>query len=288
MKKNYLLILLGVILGFLFSYLLFFHIKTPVIKNRDDIIAPYYEKTALTPPIIKKPKEIIKRKLKIPIIMYHYVEYISDVNDLVKKKLNINPYTFEQELKSLKDNNWQTYFLKDVPDIISGKEKISSKSAILTFDDGYEDFYTVVFPLLKKYQMKGTIYIIYDFIGRKGFLNEKEITEISKSSLVEIGSHTLDHVYLKSLPISVQKKQIFESKKKLEEQFNIKIETFAYPYGAFTEDTIDLVKQASYSAGVSVIPGAIQSGDNLFFLKRLRAGIFSGANISKILENYNK
>lgn len=145
--------------------------------------------------------------------MYHYVEYVKDVKDTIRKSMDINPYTFEQELKSLKSNGWRTYFVRDIPNILSGEIKIGSRSAVLTFDDGHEDFYTDVFPLLKKYQMKATIYVIYDFIGGKDFLTKEQLQEIAKSNLVEIGSHTLDHLSLKNLPILVQEKQIFDSKR---------------------------------------------------------------------------
>jgi len=288
--KKYLFILFGILLGIFFSYLFHLFLKKPpaIIKRGEEIIAPYYEKKSFTiPSELKVEKKVKEKKLKIPIIMYHYVEYITDINDLVKKRLDINPYTFEQELNSLKNNGWQTYFIKDIPDIISEKTKISSQSVVLTFDDGYEDFYSVVFPLLKKYQLKATIYLIYDFIGRKGFLTKQEVEEIVKSGLVEIGSHTLNHYYLKYLPTSTQRKQISESKKKIEDDFGIKVSTFAYPYGAFSQETINLVKEASYSAAVSVIRGAYQSKNNLFYLSRIRAGIF-GNNISQLLEKYNK
>jgi len=71
--------------------------------------------------------------------------------------------------------------------------------------------------------MKATIYIIVDFIGRRGFMNEKEIKEVLDSGLVELGSHTLDHLYLKLTPESTARKQIFESKKILEEKFKVKV-----------------------------------------------------------------
>lgn len=255
-------------------------------------IAPYYEQEEF-----KLPQEIVNRAtasattvpiMKIPIIMYHYVEYVKDINDLVRKKLNINPYLFEGQMKSLEEAGFKTYFVKDVPDILNGKIGLSSKSAILTFDDGYEDFYTVVFPILKKYQLRATAYIIYDFIGRKGFMNEKEINEILASDLVEIGSHTLDHLYLKLVPESTARKQIFESKQKLEERFRIKIMTFAYPYGAFTQETVNLVKEAGYIAAVTVIPGMQQSEQNLFYLSRVRPGIFTPQTIVQVIENYKK
>jgi len=282
------------ILGFVFALILFLFIRKEKEKtfnnfnNHLKIEAPYYDKKVFQLPKELEKKASVSATLKIPIIMYHYVEHIKDVEDLVKKRLDINPDLFEGHLKALKEASYKTYFVREIPDILEGKIEYSSHSAVLTFDDGYEDFYTVVFPLLKKYQMKATIYIIVDFIGRRGFMNEKEIKEVLDSGLVELGSHTLDHLYLKLTPETVARKQIFESKKVLEEKFKVKVETFAYPYGAFSEKTIDLVKEAGYKAAVSVIPSMIQSKENLFYLSRIRPGIFTPKTIIKVIENYKK
>lgn len=281
----------GVVIGILTTSLFFIilnaHNRYTNNKINNLIIAPYYEKSVfIKPTAFEAEAASPSAQIKIPILMYHYVEYVQDINDFIRKRLDINPYVFEKQLKTLKENNFHTYFVKDISDILDGKILYSSKSAILTFDDGYEDFYTVVFPLLKKYQIKATLYVVNNFIGRRGFLNKKQIEELIDSDLVEIGSHTLDHTYLKFISKSLVYKEIFESKKNLEKTFAINVKTFAYPYGAFTKETEELVKEASFSAAVSVIHGVLQSRENLFYLSRLRAAYFTGSEMVKLLESY--
>ena len=209
---------------------------------------------------------------KIPIVMYHYVEYITDKNDTMRVKMNTNPYFFERQLSSLNNNHSKTYFVRDVPDILNNTINYSSDSAILTFDDGYADFYNVVYPLLKKYQIKATVYVINNYIGRFGFLNEAQIKEMLNSGLVELGAHTLDHLYLKTISDKVAIDQVVESKKKLEKQFGVTVATFAYPYGAFNKQTVEIVRDAGFVAAVSVIPGTVQSIDNIYYMYRIRPG----------------
>lgn len=259
-----------------------------IIAKQDSIVAPYYKKSALEFPIKLTEKGSENNKIKIPIVMYHYVEYVKDDGDLIRKRLDIAPSQFEGHLRSLRNANYETYFVKDVPEILNGSIHYSTQSAILTFDDGYEDFYTDVFPLLKKYHMRATLYIIYDFIGRKGFLNEKQIRELIESDLVEIGSHTLDHIYLKQAPKKFADKQIIHSKYNFETQFGIKIYSFAYPYGVFNSDNIESVKKAGYTAAVSVISGVMQSKDNLFFLSRIRPELFTPQTMIQTIEKMNK
>ena len=200
----------------------------------------------------------------------------------------MSPYYFDLQMKAFKDAGYETYFVKDVPKILSGDLKVGSRSAVLTFDDGYRDFYSIVLPILKKYNLKASLYIIVDYIGWKDFLSKEEIQHIIDSKLVEIGSHTLDHVYLKNMKKEIAMHQITESKKQLEEMFHIPVETFAYPFGAFTEESIELVKGATYSAAVSVIPGRTQSSDNLFYMSRLRAGNLIPAILDKQLQEWEK
>ena len=136
--------------------------------------------------------------------------------------------------------------------------------------------------------MRATIYVIYDYIGRSGFLNEKEIKELIDSGLVELGSHTLDHIYLKQAPDQYAERQIVESKKKFEERFGIQIRTFAYPYGAFNNNNIEAVKKAGYTAAVSVISGVMQDEGNIFYLSRIRPGLFTPQTMIRVIESLNK
>lgn len=277
----------GVAVILIAVYLIKYLTKRPV-KTVSELNEFRYSHQTLKKPVDLNPPKAQQEKIRLPIIMYHYVEFISDPNDHVKNSLTINPYLFENQIKTFVEAGFKTYFAKEIPEILDGK--IDSfdpdKSVVLTFDDGYEDFYDYVLPILKKYNVKATQYIIYDYIGRKGFLNEKEIHELVKSGLVEIGSHTLDHAYLKNEASSSAQIQIDESKTLLEKRFGIPIETFAYPYGAFSQNTLDFTKEASYSAALSVIPGIIQSRENLFYLSRIRAGALTPQYMISFLHNY--
>ncbi|MCL5411748.1 MAG: polysaccharide deacetylase family protein [Patescibacteria group bacterium] len=266
--------------------------RTPLASD----LAPSSSPSASTSRLVKEAtKEAVvaapeknnqKISRKLPIIMYHYVENILNSSDTLRQKLNIPPAIFENELKNLKENGYQTYFVREVPEIINDRMLFSPKGVILSFDDGYEDFYADVFPLLKRYQTKATLYVIYNFIDRPGYLSASQIRELIASGLVEIGSHTLDHIDLRNAPDSVAKREIFESKQRLENKFGIKVKTFAYPFGTYNSETLNLVKESGYTAAVSTIPGTYHSNEKLFYLHRLRPGIFYNHDMVKVLEEY--
>lgn len=223
-------------------------------------------------------------KVKIPILLYHYVEYVRDKGDTIRQSLNIEPYILDEQVKTLKDDGYVFLTPSDIPDILGGKTTIPKKAVILTFDDGYRDFYTDVFPILKKYNARGVAYIVTNFIGRPNNLTMPQLEEIAQSNLIEIGAHTLNHAYLKGLPKERVESEIKGSRKELEEKLHISVVSFAYPYGAFDLQTIQAVKDAGFTTAVSTIPGDEINQEDKFFIYRIRPGKRTGKDLLSFLE----
>jgi len=219
------------------------------------------------------------KTLRVPILMYHYVEYVKDKGDTTRISLNIPPYIFEEQIKTLISANYTFITNEELADAISGKSKLPQNPILLTFDDGYDDFYTDVFPILKKYNIKATNYVISGFLNRNNHLTDSETREIIDSKLVEIGAHTVHHSWLKGKDIKYSSQEVLDSKKELEEKFKIKVVSFAYPFGAFDKDAIEAVKKSGFKSAVSTVPGADQSLENEFFLLRLRPGARTGDSL---------
>ena len=94
----------------------------------------------------------------IPILMYHSIS----VNP--RNTLLVEPNKFEDEIKYLHDANYHTLSFKDLEDWKVGNP-IAVKPVLITFDDGYKDNYTNAYPILKKYNMKGTVFLVSSFVG---------------------------------------------------------------------------------------------------------------------------
>ena len=149
---------------------------------------------------------------------------------------------------------------------------IPPKTVVLTFDDGYADNYTNAFPLLKKYGMKATIYLVLnrfeknwamdkDSSKQSAELNEEPmlthemVQEMVQSSLIEFGSHTLNHVNLPTLSYEEKQNEIAHSKIMLEEQYAILCDSFAYPFGFFDKDDVTVVAENGYTNAVTTLNG---------------------------------
>ena len=131
-----------------------------------------------------------KENVNVPVLMYHAV---SD-DKWGYWDLFVSPQTLEEELLYLQENRYQTIWFEDLSHV-----EDFEKPVILTFDDGYDDNYTELFPLLQKYNAKATIFVIPKAIGSAHKMTAEQVFELSQSGLVSIQSHTYSHGNLSTM-----------------------------------------------------------------------------------------
>jgi peptidoglycan/xylan/chitin deacetylase (PgdA/CDA1 family) len=222
---------------------------------------------------------------KIPSMMYHHInpDSVNDPKDSVLRGISMSPAKFEADLKDIRDKGYETVFPYEISDKLKRNVKQDKKYVLLTIDDGYEDIYKYAFPLLKKYNMKATYYIMPNFVGRRDDPNRKgtpgdyttwdELKEMSDSGLINIGSHTMDHAELiaKKYKEADLRYQIFNSKDVLQKKLGIKIRDFCYPYGKYNEDVVKLVKEAGYDTATIIEGKSDINLNNILVWKRFHS-----------------
>lgn len=217
----------------------------------------------------------INNETSIPIFMYHYIRVLNDPNDKIGTNLSVSPEKFSSELDLIKSKGYEAITFEDI-----NNGNIPNKPIILTFDDGYKDFYQNAYSELKKRNMKAVSFIITNDIGQNEYMNNNEIKEISNYG-IEIGSHTLSHPDLSKLSSAKAEIEIAQSKKNLEELISKNIISFCYPSGKYTPETENIVKTAGYKFATTTNSG-ITTFDNFFALNRYR--INPDTNISSYLK----
>jgi peptidoglycan/xylan/chitin deacetylase (PgdA/CDA1 family) len=175
----------------------------------------------------------------IPILMYHSLD-----TDRFKDKLAISKELFEKQMKFLA-NSFQAITLKESISLGS-QEGLFGAKVVISFDDGYLDNYTEVFPILQRYKLPAIFFVSPDKIGQKGYMNINMLREMHQAPNVEIGSHGLYHESLADVSPERAEKSIFESKKSLEGMLMDKVTSFSYPSGSFNSKVVELVKEAGY------------------------------------------
>lgn len=210
-----------------------------------------------------------KHNYVVPIIMYH------SVNPEAKpeNRLAVTAQTFQRQMRFLKTHNYNVIPLEELCILIKEKKKIPPRTIAITIDDGYKDVYTYAFPVLKKYGLFATVFIIIDEVGRpqNDRLSWKEIEAMRDSGVVFFGSHALGPEPLVKIKSNEEvKRQISASKRILEEKLGVKINLFSYPEGMFNHDIRQLVIDFGYLGAVATSPGPDYPDDDVFALKRLR------------------
>jgi len=204
-----------------------------------------------------------------PILMYHYVTPFFHKGD----PLAVSPLTFERQMQFLKNHHYNVVRLGELGNLIRGRKKIPPKTVVLTFDDGYKNNYTYAFPVLKKYDLPATVFLIVDEIARPqdDRLNWEEIKDMGDSGLIEFGSHAIGPGLLTDIASEEElRRQISGSRIILEERLGRKVTAFSYPEGRFNDKIRRMVIDAGYLSAVATSPGRDYPDDDLFALKRLR------------------
>lgn len=207
-----------------------------------------------------------------PVLVYHYVEYVKDEKDTIRKSLNTPPYLFIKQVETLRNAGYTFITASELMNILDGKIDLPQKPVLITFDDGYRDFYTDAFPILKKYNIKATVYIVSGFLDKPNYIFTWQLKEIARSGLVEIGAHTVHHYSLKGLDPLTAKYEIEESKITLEKLIGTSVVSFAYPDGSFDDQAIKIAREAGFKSAVTTMHGFATTPENKYSIYRIHPG----------------
>lgn len=207
--------------------------------------------------------------VQIPILMYHAV-HVMDPSEASNANLIVDPDLFEAQIKALSKAGY--YFLtpEEAYKAFTENALPAKKVVWLTFDDGNEDFYTIAYPILKKYKAKATNNVITGFVkkGNAGNLTVKQMKEMMAHGM-SFQSHTVNHPDLSATDKATQKIELTDSIDFLENKLNTKVNTIAYPSGRYNQTTLDLAKK-TYKLGLTTNEGLASAKDGLLSLNRVR------------------
>jgi peptidoglycan/xylan/chitin deacetylase (PgdA/CDA1 family) len=169
-------------------------------------------------------------------------------------------------------------------EVISNKNiyKKSSKIKILiTFDDGYKNNYQNAFPILEEYNLPFSIFMVSNFMTNLNelYLNKEELIFLSKSGICEIGCHGVTHRPLAKLSKKEIFTEIYDSKKRLEDEIGKAINIISYPHGSVDESVLITVKKMNFNLGFSSKMGLNKVTHNNLCLKRIPIYSLDSTNV---------
>lgn len=205
----------------------------------------------------------------LPVLMYHYIRNNPDPRDSAGFALSVTPAAFHAQMDYLSRNHFTVISLAQAVAAIRTHGPLPSRPVVLTFDDGYADFYTTAVPEMRRYGFTATDYVIVNRVGRGSFMTWSQVIEADRAGFT-IGAHTMDHVALASYPASSAVWQMSESKRLLQQVLGHPVIEFAYPYGSFNWYLAGRARALGFESATSTIAGAWHQAGDLWSLHRQR------------------
>ncbi|MBB3111034.1 peptidoglycan/xylan/chitin deacetylase (PgdA/CDA1 family) [Paenibacillus phyllosphaerae] len=220
----------------------------------------------------------------LPILMYHHFQTNQNASTIV------HPNMLEKQLAALSENGYMTLSAAEAQAYLEGKRLFPLKPVYLTFDDGYESNYALAYPLLQKYNVKATIFVIASMMRKDEGVQQgddaapkltwAQIAEMSASGLVDIQSHTYDlhrkgrvrgskdERGLVTAPAYVGKRpetkaqferkvldDFIRSKEMIEHYTHRPVFVLCYPFGDYSQASESIARKAGFTMTLLVKPG---------------------------------
>lgn len=181
--------------------------------------------------------------------------------------------SFEYLMQYLLDNDWHAMTYNELHQMVETRQW-KKKHFYLTFDDTYDTVYTKAYPILRRLHIPFTMFVTKGLVDTRNFITMPHLQELSKDSLCTIGCHGLEHKPFRNFSPCEMDRQCNEEKEWLEQTLDIKINSFAFPYGRVVEVSNENRKQIrdmGFSLAFSAIEGTIRSAwwTSNYFLPRV-------------------
>jgi peptidoglycan/xylan/chitin deacetylase (PgdA/CDA1 family) len=196
------------------------------------------------------------------------------------KRFTVSPDLFAQHMAYLHEREYVPISVGHAVRALSGGEAtLPEHPVVLTFDDGFADFYTAALPVLERYKFAATLYIATAFIGgtsrwmhsegemERPMLTWDQLAEVSARG-IECGAHSHSHPHLDLLLPSVAREEITRCKEILEDRLARPISTFAYPFGHHTTTVRRIVHSVGYTSACAVRSARVTGLHDPFMLAR--------------------
>lgn len=188
---------------------------------------------------------ISEKNLEIPIFLYHHI--VKEESEIQYDYMQTTEKTFEEQIRGLENLGYHFISYQDLIDYNNGQKKLYKKSCVLTFDDGCRDIYTNAYPILQKYNIPFTMFVVTNAVGADGCASWEELKEMQDSGLALIASHSTNHTEFNKLSVEETLENVDSSYKALEENLGEqKTKIFTYPYGLYSQEQLEPLKEEGY------------------------------------------
>jgi peptidoglycan/xylan/chitin deacetylase (PgdA/CDA1 family) len=211
----------------------------------------------------------------VPVLMYHEV---SEPEKATWANLAVSPTALREQLAYLRDAGYTTLTAGAFASILATSGQVPPRSVILTFDDGFEDFYRQAVPMIVENGFAATVFVTTGWVQDAGsestatrpgrMLSWSQLGE-AVSAGMEVGAHSCRHLQLDQILPALLRDELYTSKSRLEDNLGIPVPGLAYPYGYSNPKVREEARAVGYDYGYAVRNTTAAPGGDLFRLPRL-------------------
>jgi peptidoglycan/xylan/chitin deacetylase (PgdA/CDA1 family) len=209
--------------------------------------------------------------VSVPILLYHYIRINPVARDGEGFRLSVTPSNFAQQMALLNADGVHTASLDEVMQALAGGPPLPTRSVVLTFDDGHDDFAYRAVPVLQSYGFTATSFVVPGFLGKSSYMTLDQLHAVVSAGMT-IGAHTMHHVDLAGVSPAVAADEIIRSRTVLQQLSGQPVADFAYPYGIFTSRVVAMVRQAGFTDASTTEWGTRHYASQPFLLRRIEVG----------------
>lgn len=204
-----------------------------------------------------------RAQVSVPILEYHYVRVNPDPRDRLGFNLSVTPPDFQAQMDWLKASGYHPIDLNDLRAYFQKQAPLPSRPVVLTFDDGYIDFFTTAFPVLMDHGFKAVSYVVPGFLNGSRYMTTDQVRAIDSGG-IEVGAHTMHHVDLTTASAAQLTMEVQGSRNVLEQIVGHPVLDFCYPSGKYNAAVLAATERAGFLSATTEVPGTAHSwGDRL-------------------------
>lgn len=200
----------------------------------------------------------------LPILAYHRIG--EPKGDHVP---TVTPESFERQLACMARQRVTVVSLEALVDSLRDGKPLRRRSAVITFDDGYEETSGIAATLLRRFGFCATVFVTPNEIGLPGFMTWDQVRSVAQDGMT-VGSHTLHHAFLPLLSRGKIEHELVESKRIIEQQIGRPVSWLSYPVGGFTPEVQEVARTAGYRAACTTNRSGSRRTVDLFALRRIK------------------
>lgn len=206
---------------------------------------------------------------RVPILMLH---------DLIEERKKASLWydcsvkEFKEILDFIDADGRTVISLQDLYEHLSNGKQVAEKSIVLTFDDNYQSFYDLAWPIIQERKLPVAMFVHTGFVGKtegRAKMSWETLKMLVKDPLFTVGGHTINHFLdLKDRDLNTQRDELTISKSDIETNLGVKVDFLAYPNGSNGEDTQILAQEAGYKMALTIVNTPAEESPNIFSVGR--------------------